>query len=212
MTVRVPVLALLALVAILFVGGIGVWRDTQHAKRLRAERDSLAAVTALKEQQLTQLRRAAGVAAQIQRAQAESTAVLEAAYKALRRTRPVVDTQTIPDTGAVPVAVVRAEREGWIGVVAHLDSTLRVADRTLASKDRELAAARQRTVADSTALVIEHDLRVHWQALAVKATRGRAKFWIIPLPDLNTGCGVGVQFTGKAYSGCGAQLGYSIHF
>lgn len=202
-----------------FVIGLVILNVVERVKQDQRERewlrskDSLTAETALGDRALVQWKRRADLAEHQRQAQAESTAVLEAAYAALKARRPKVDTLALPDTGAVPVAIVRQERESWIGVVAHLDATVKAADRVIASQKQELAAAQDRITADSASLAIEHDLRMHWQALAQQAPVGKRSklFGLIPLPDIQGGCGAGVQFSGDGYAGCGAQLGYTIH-
>ncbi len=208
----------LAIVAAALAGAaltalVGAQRHDGQVRRWEAERDSLAGVQALQDRRMAEAERGERIAEAERRAIADSAGRLEVAYRALKGRRSRVDTLTLPDTGCVPVAIVRAAQQTWQHELAVADSQLVVAEHRHTADAALIASYDRSLVARTNELVAEHESRLYWQHLAKTAPvreRPRKLLGLIPLPALSAGVQAGVSTTGTPYLGVGVQVGWRI--
>lgn len=128
----------------------------------------------------------------------------------LKRRRVPIDTLVLPDTGTVPVALVRVTQQLWQNQLAIADSSLRAAERVIAAQDTMLRSYDRILVERTNQLIAEHESRLRWEHVAKTKPGPKKLFGVVPLPELSAGVQAGIATTGTPYLGVGVQIGWRI--
>lgn len=146
----------------------------------------------------------------------DSLARVEAELAAWKRRRAKVDTLVLPDTGSVPVVVVRAAQEMWQAQLAIADSSLLASERVNTELHALVDSYDRILVTRTNELVAEHESRLKWEHIA-KSAPVKQKKWLgfIPPPSVVVGAQAGIgACTGSSspcgYGGGGITVGWKL--
>lgn len=215
MSVRALLIAIVtaALVGAAVTAVVGRAREEKRVKQWMLERDSVAEWQELQDTKAAARDRAFADSMTALAASRDTTEQLKRQYATLKASRIPIDPLVLPDTGAIPVAIVKATQEMWQNELAKADEEIVALERINARQEKDLATFDRLLVESKNDFVAERVQRQKWEHLA-KTAPVEKKAWkllgVVPLPNLSVGCGAGVQFTGQPYAGCGAQVGWTI--